>query len=218
MTKAAQARFNMVEQQVRPWEVLDPRVLELMENTPREAFVPEDYIDLAYADTEIPLGDGEEMLAPKIVGRMLQALDIGEHDIALEIGSGSGYFTALLAKSCRQVYSVEIHQVLSQQAQKNLAAQNINNVELETGDAAQGWAKHAPYDVIAITGSMPVLPDTFQQSLQRGGRLVAIVGDAPIMQVILIQRTGDNEWSRETLFETEIKPLQHATQPQRFTF
>ena len=218
MLNIEQARFNMIEQQVRPWDVLDPKVLELMEGVPREPFVPAGYQALAYADTEIPLGHGTTTLPPKVIGRMLQAADIDPLDIALEVGTGSGYQTALLARGCRQVFSVDINAEISAQARKNLDTLGINNATLEVGDAAHGWDQHRPYDVIIITGSLPVLPETFQKSLNRGGRLVAIVGDAPVMEAILITRTGDNEWSRESLFETNVKPLTNAQQPQRFTF
>lgn len=218
MTNVERARFNMVEQQVRPWDVLDTQVLELMESTPREAFVPQAYQNLAYADIEIPMGHGEVMLAPKYVGRMLQALDIQPGDVALEVGCGTGYVTALLAQTCREVYGVDIHQDFVDTTARNLAALDLNNITLEQGDAAQGWKAHGPYDVIFITGSLPVLPDSFQQSLNRGGRLVAIVGESPVMEVVLITRIGVDEWSQETLFETDIKPLENAPKPQRFVF
>ena len=218
MTNVELARFNMVEQQVRPWDVLDPQVLDLMESMPREAFVPKGYQNVAYADINIPIGHGEVMLAPKYVGRMLQALNIEDGDVALEVGCGTGYVTALLGKVCREVYSVDIHQDLVDIAASNLNSQNINNITLEVGDAAQGWNAHAPYDVIFISGSLPVLPDTFQKSLNRGGRMVAIIGDAPVMEAVLITRMGENEWRQEGLFETNIKPLVNSTKPQRFVF
>ncbi len=218
MLNIEQARFNMIEQQIRPWDVLDSKILELMTAIPREAFVPAGYEGLAYADTEIPLGQGQVMLSPKVVGRMLQAANIDPLDIALEVGTGSGYLTALLAHGCRQVFSVDIDAKNSAQARKSLDSQGINNVTLEVADAARGWDQSAPYDVIIINGSLPVLPETFQKSLNRGGRLVTIVGDAPVMEAILITRTGDNEWSSESLFETCIPPLINASQPQRFTF
>lgn len=218
MTNVELARFNMVEQQVRPWDVLDPQVLELMESMPREAFVPQAYQNVAYADIDIPIGHGEVMLAPKYVGRMLQALNLHEGDVALEVGCGTGYVTALLAKTCREVYSVDIHQDFVDTTAKNLATLDITNITLETGDASHGWDAHAPYDVIFISGSLPVLPETFQKSLNRGGRLVAIVGDSPVMEAVLISRTGLHEWSQEALFETDIRPLENATKPQRFIF
>lgn len=218
MTNVELARFNMVEQQVRPWDVLDPQVLDLLESTPREAFVPTGYENLAYADADIPIGHGETMLAPKYVGRMLQALGIHEGDIALEVGCGTGYVTAMLSKVCRQVYSVDIHQDFVDATADNLKKQGIENVTLETGNAAQGWDAHRPYDVIFISGSMPELPENFQKSLNRGGRLVAFVGDDPVMEAVLITRSGENEWRTETLFETTIKPLDKAEKPQRFVF
>ena len=218
MLNIEQARFNMIEQQIRTWDVLDQRVLDLMMKTPREILVPEGYENLAFADADIPLPHGETMLTPKIVARMLQAVDPQPRDIALEVGAGTGYVTALLAKACRHVYSVEIHQDLLDTARQNLANLNIGNVTFELGDASQGWDNHRPYDIIVITGSLPVLPESFQHALNRGGALVAIVGTAPIMEVILIKRIGDEEWSREVLFETEVKPLQNARQAQRFVF
>jgi protein-L-isoaspartate(D-aspartate) O-methyltransferase len=219
MTNVELARFNMVEQQVRPWDVLDPQVLELMESTPREAFVPQGYENVAYADIEIPIGHGETMLAPKYVGRMLQALNLHKSDVALEVGCGTGYVTALLAKACREVISVDIHADLVESARQNLRALDLNdNVMLETGDAANGWDAQHPYDVIIVTGSLPVLPETFQNSLNRGGRMVAVVGTAPVMEAILLTRTGTQEWRRETLFETNIKALANSTKPQRFVF
>lgn len=218
MTNVELARFNMVEQQVRPWDVLDPQVLDLMESTPREAFVPDPYKKVAYADVEIPIGKGEVMLAPKHVGRMLQALDIQENDTALEVGTGTGYITALLAKSCRQVYSVEVDSELSKTAASNLAAQGISNVTLETGCAANGWAEHGPYDVTIICGALPSLPESFKQSMQRGGRLVAITGNGPVMQAILWVRTGADEWQEEHLFETEIKTLSNTKTRKEFVF
>lgn len=218
MLNIEQARFNMIEQQVRPWDVLDPKVLNLMEITAREPYVPEGYAGLAYADTEIPLGHGETTLPPRVIGRLLQAVNIDPLDVALEVGTGSGYMTALLAAGCRQVYSVDIHADISARARKSLDAQGVRNATLEVGDAARGWEQHAPYDIIIVSGSLPVLPEAFQKSLNRGGRLAVIVGDAPVMEAILITRTGDNEWSRESLFETSIPPLVNAPQPQRFTF
>ncbi len=218
MTNVAQARFNMVEQQVRPWNVLDTQVLDLMQAMPREVFVPNDYQTVAYADIDIPIAHGEVMLAPKYVGRMLQALNIRECDTALEVGCGTGYVTALLSKACRQVFSVDIHQYFVDTTAANLKTQGIDNASLETGDAAQGWNAHAPYDIIFISGSSPILPETFQKSLNRGGRLVAIIGDGPVMQATLITRSAVDEWREERLFETEIKPLLNAAKPNRFVF
>ncbi len=213
-----QVRFNMVEQQVRPWDVLDGKVLGLMDTTPREAYVPKNYRELAYADIEVPLGNGQAMLPPRIVGRMLQAVNMHPTDVALEVGTGSGYLTSLLAQSIRKVYSVDIEADFIARAQTTLNEQGLTNVVLEVGDAAQGWDKHQPYDIIIITGSLPVLPDSFKQSLQRGGRLVAVIGRGPIMEATLITRIGENEWSSQVLFETELAPLQNAVAPKAFTF
>jgi protein-L-isoaspartate(D-aspartate) O-methyltransferase len=212
------ARFNMIEQQIRPAEVLDPRVLDTIANTPREAFVPAGYRELAYADISIPLGHDEVMMKPILEARLLQALNVQPADKVLEIGTGSGYFTALLAKLGGHVHSVEIHPELSEQAAARLAAQGIHNVTLSQGDAARGWNQDGPFDVIAITGSLPILPESFQQSLKVGGRLVVIVGSAPVMDVQLITRVAQNQWTTESLFETVLPALVNAEQPQAFEF
>jgi protein-L-isoaspartate(D-aspartate) O-methyltransferase len=180
--------------------------------------VPENYKALAFADMEIPLGEAEIMLAPKIEARMLQALNVQAHELVLEVGTGSGYFTALLAKLARHVFSVEIHANLSKQAKTKLSQTHISNVTLEIGNAANGWPTHAPYDVIAITGSLPVLPMQFKQELKIGGRLIAIVGEAPAMEVLLIQRLSENEWRTTSLFETVVPALLCTAQPSKFVF
>lgn len=202
-----QARQNMVEQQIRPWDVLDQKILDLLNEIPRDEFVPETYRKLAYADMEIPLGRGREMMAPKIEGRMLQALDIQPEDIVLEVGTGSGFATALMARLGKHVYSVEISPDLTMEAERRLRTHNISNVTLEEGDAHAGWDKHAPYDVIAITGSLPALPDSFRQSLAIGGRLFAVIGTAPVMKAYLVTRLGKDDYADEVLFETELRPL-----------
>jgi protein-L-isoaspartate(D-aspartate) O-methyltransferase len=212
-----QARFNMIEQQIRPAEVLDPRVLEVVAQTPREDFVPEAYRELAFSDTNIPLG-GEVMMKPIMEARLLQALDIQPTDKILEIGTGSGYFTALLAKLGSHVHSVEIDPTLQAQAEAKLAAHNITNVSLVEGDGARGWDQDGPFDVIAITGSLPLLPESFQQNLSIGGRMVVIVGQAPVMEAKLITRVADDQWATEDLFETELPALRNAEQPQAFVF
>ena len=181
-----QSRFNMVEQQIRTWDVLDQEVLNLLFELHREEFVPAAYRSLAFVDMEIPLGYGEVMLAPKLEARMLQELQIKNTDKILEIGSGSGYFTALLASKGGYVHSVEIVPDLKAMAEKNLKRHGIGNVMLEIGNAATGWPEHGPYDAIILTGSTPVLPEAFQKSLRPGGRLIAVVGDAPVMEAILV--------------------------------
>ena len=212
-----QARFNMIEQQIRPWEVLDQRVLDLLSTVPREDFVPEAYRNLAFADINIPLGEGQVMMAPKVEARILQALNLQDDETVLEVGTGSGYVTALLANLAKQVISVDINPDMTRQAGEKLVAHGISNVTLETGDAARGWDAHAPYDVIVITGSLPLLSDNFKQALRVGGRLLAIVGDSPAMGVQLITRVGNAEWAQETLFETDLPALINAPQPERFS-
>ncbi len=217
-----QSRFNMVEQQIRPWEVLDQEVLRLLFELRREEFVPAAYRSLAFVDMEIPLGYGEVMLAPKFEARILQELQVRETDRILEIGSGSGYLTALLARKGGHVYTVEIVPELKAMAEKNLDSHGIRNVTLELGDASLGWSTHAPYDVIVLTGSTPVLPAAFTKSLKPGGRLFAVVGDAPVMQAVLanrVSREGETDaYNTVGLFETCIAPLKNAKQPERFTF
>ncbi|MCE2999309.1 MAG: protein-L-isoaspartate O-methyltransferase family protein [Betaproteobacteria bacterium] len=212
------ARFFMVEQQIRTWEVLDPVVLDLLMRVHREDFVPAAHRALAFADLEIPLGHGEVMLAPKIEARMLQALALRDTDNVLEVGTGSGYMTALLASLARHVCSVDILSDFTRTAGAALAAAGIRNVTLDTGDAARGWDQHGPYDAIVLTGSVPVLPEAFQQSLKPGGRLLAVTGEAPVMQAQLVTRMEGGACRNVTLFETCIPPLKNAPQPRRFVF
>lgn len=212
-----QARFNMIEQQIRPWDVLDLRVLELLKVVRREQFVPPASRALAFVDTEIPLGHGAAMWQPKLEARAVQALALQATDRVLEVGTGSGYLAALLARMAAQVTSVEIEPELSAMAARNLATHNIGNVELQVGDAAQHWGE-AEYDAIVLTGSTPVLPPAFKQQLKVGGRLFAIVGDAPAMQAQLVTRTAPDAFETRTLFETNVPPLRNALQPERFVF
>ncbi len=212
-----QARFNMIEQQIRPWDVLDQRVLDVIAATPREAFVPERHRALAFTDLSIPLGHGEVMMPPRLEGRVLQSLYIEPTDRVLEIGTGSGYLSACLAKLGKSVLSVDIHEDFQQQAGETLAAQGINNVSFKLQDAAAGWAPEAGFNVIAITGSLPVLHEGFHRSLAVGGRMFVIVGEPPIMEALLITRVGDNDWSREVVLETSLPPLVNAPRAQSFT-
>ncbi len=213
----ARARFNMVEQQVRPWEVLDPRVLELLHRVPREDFVPAQYRGLAFADLEVPLGHGASMLTPKLEARMIQSLDIRPADSVLEVGTGSGYMAALLSRLARKVTSVEIEPELSAEAERRLAAHGIHNVLLEVGDAAAGWGD-GHFDAIVLTGSTPLLPEAYKNQLRPGGRLLAVVGEAPVMEAVLITRVSEHVLRQEALFETCIPPLRNAPQPPRFAF
>jgi protein-L-isoaspartate(D-aspartate) O-methyltransferase len=213
-----QARFNMIEQQIRTWEVLDPHVLELLGEVKREEFVPERYRKLAFADMQIPLGHGQVMMEPKVEARLLQELALRPTDRVLEVGTGSGYVTALLAHMAGSVFSVEIVPELSLAAQERLAAHGIDNVQLEIGDAAAGWARHAPYDAILLTGSVPLMPQAFPDSLAPGGRLAAVVGRAPAMEAIVVERLKDGGFARRSLFETVIPPLVNADAPAEFVF
>jgi protein-L-isoaspartate(D-aspartate) O-methyltransferase len=212
------ARYNMIEQQIRTWEVLDQRVLDLLHVVRREDFVPTAYRELAFADMEIPLGNGEKMLQPKLEARMVQELAPLETDRILEVGTGSGYMTALLATLGAHVFSVDIVADFTRTAAERLAAHGIRNVTLDTGDAALAWDKHAPYDAIVLTGSLPVLPERFKASLKPGGRLLAVVGEPPVMQAQLITAADAGAYNSVVLFETCIAPLRNAPRPERFVF
>lgn len=203
------ARFNMIEQQVRPWDVLDQTVLEIMKDVPRERFVPDNYRSLAFSDIELPLSHGEKMLPPKVIGRMLQELAIMPDDTCLEVGTGSGYLTACMAKMAKMVYSVDYHQDISFAAQDRLDIQAIFNVFLSVGDAAHDWSSEdvEHFDIIAITASMPTYNQNYEKKLTIGGRLFAFVGSAPAMQAMLVTRLSDTEFSRISLFETDVKAL-----------
>ena len=211
------ARFNMVEQQIRPWDVLDMDVLDLIKKLKREHFVPLDQQSLAFMDIDIPLGHGVAMWQPKLEARALQALKLKSTDRVLEVGTGSGYLTALLSRMAAQVTSVELVQELSAHAARNLAAHHFDNITLEVGDASKGWGNEK-YDAIVLTGSVPMAPESFYEMLNIGGRLFAIVGDAPAMQAVLVVCVALGVFESTTLFETSVAPLRNAPQPQRFIF
>ena len=213
-----QARANMVESQIRTWEVLDQTVLDTLLAVKREDYVPEKYRPLAFVDMEIPLGRGEVMLAPKLEGRMLQELTLKPTDRVLEVGTGSGHMTALLAALAGHVYSVEQHADLLDGAARKLRTHNVSNVTLEVGEAGCGWLRHAPYDAILLTGSVPLLPPEFLAQLKRGGRLLAVVGEPPVMTARLLTAIADGACNEVGLFETCIAPLSHVPQPERFVF
>ncbi|TAN73545.1 MAG: protein-L-isoaspartate O-methyltransferase [Gallionella sp.] len=212
------ARFNMIEQQIRPCEVLEGRILELLKHVRRENFVPADKKGLAFADMEIPLGYGASMWQPKLEARAVQELHLTRTDKVLEVGTGSGYLTALLSALAEQVTSVEIVPELSASAKQNLSAYRCDNITFEVGDASHGWGHGAGYDAIVLTGSTPVLPEAFQNSLNIGGRLFAIVGDAPVMEAKLITRIAPETFETVNIMEACVAPLQNAEQPERFAF
>ena len=211
------ARRQMVDQQIRTWEVLDPRVLDALSAVPREAFVPPEYRELAFADTPIPIGFGQSMLAPKLQGRILQALGVSTDDSVLEVGSGTGYLSACLSLLGASTHSIDIHAGLIHSATANLRAVPQAKVQFEIRDA-YGAAALGEYDAIAVTRSLPVYDSRFERALRVGGRLFAIVGEAPVMDAILIRRVDSNEWIRESLFETVVEPLINAVAAQKFVF
>jgi protein-L-isoaspartate(D-aspartate) O-methyltransferase len=212
------ARHQMVVSQIRTGSVLDDRILELVGRGPRQDFVPEALRNLAFVDMQIPLGHGEVMMAPLVEARLLQELAIKPTDKILEIGTGSGYMTWLLAQLGAKVHSVEIRAEFTDRASRRLAAHGAGNVQLEIGDGARGWDKHAPYDAILVTGSLPLLPDEFKNQLRVGGRLAAIVGRSPAMEAQLITRLTEASFATRGLFETDLPPLQNALAPSAFVF
>ncbi len=206
MTSATIAKTNMIKQQIRPWEVLDHRVLATLENIDREAFVGDDYRGLAYADCQIPLGHGARMLPPTVEGRMLQALAVGDSDRVLEIGCASGFVTACLARLAAHVTSQDTRAEIIEQARQNIAAQGIDNVEFRQS-TVESIESGASWDVIAISGSLPEVPERARLALNQGGRLFVIVGHSPVMEALLITRVGDSEWTTRSLFETDLPRL-----------
>jgi len=212
------ARNQMVHQQIRTWEVLDLRILSVFEALPRDKFTPEAYRNAAYADMQIPLPHGEVMLAPKVEGRFLQALDPQPNDSVLEIGTGSGYFAACLAKLGREVLTVDIHPDFVEAAGKTLKSLGLKNVQLETRDGTRLEWLNGRYDVIAVTGSQPVYDPAYEQRLNVGGRLVVVVGQSPVMEAMLVTRTAEDAWTRDGLFETDLPALKNAVAPRVFTF
>lgn len=211
------ARQQMIEQQVHTWDVFDERVLQAMADVKRELFVPQQWRGAAFADGPIPLPQGQVMLAPKIQGRILQALALRPDDVALEIGTGSGYLAACMGKLAASVRSIEIFPDLATRASAALFEAALNNVAVETGDAMR-LEENARYDAIAVTASLPLYDERFQRALKPGGRLFIVVGPAPVMEAWKITRVGEREWTREGLFETVIDPLINAPRPAEFIF
>ncbi len=203
-----QARFNMVEQQIRPWDVLDAKVLDLFMNTPRHHYVTEAQQQLAYTDTALPIGEGQFMLPPTVEARVLQALDIAENETVLEIGTGSGHNTALLAKSASKVTTVEYFSSILETAKSRLS--DFDNIDFHQGDGSHDWQDNKQYDVIYLTGAVTEVSSSYLQKLTIGGRIAAFVGTRPAMTAQIITRVGENEWETESLFETVIPALIHA--------
>ena len=213
-----QARFNMVEQQIRPWEVLDERVLALLEKTHREDFVPVRYRKMAFTDMAIPLDHDQSMMKPVIEGRLLQALELKPDETALEIGSGSGFITACLSRMAKHVISVDIYEQFTNEVAAKLKEKDISNVELETGNVMTGWQPEQAHDVLVVTGSVPVIPDHFRGWVNPGGRIFVVCGDEPAMEAKLLTKLNATEWREESLFETNLARLIDAERPPEFEF
>lgn len=213
-----QARFNMIEQQIRPWNVLDQDVLDLLVVVKREEFVPQAYKALAFVDTEIPLPGGEAMFTPKIEARILQEVQLKKHENVLEVGAGSGYMAALLAHRARHVTTVEILPELKSMAEANLARAGVSNVTVELGNGLEGHAAGAPFDVIVISGALEELPEVFLKQVKVGGRIACIIGQAPVMSAQIITRVSDTAYDTVKVFETNVKQLSSAAHASRFTF
>ena len=212
------ARFNMVEQQIRPWEVLDFDVLDLLMSVRREEFVPEAYKSLALSEAEIPLGHGASMLIPVIEGKILQAIQVKRSDKVLEVGAGSGYFAALLAARADWVRTVEIDPALVTMAHENLKRYGVENVIVEEGDAVRGWPSNAPYDLIVVSGGVPFIPETLLQQLKVGGRLFAFVGEPQLMTATLVTQVSEGNFRTESLFENAVPMMRNAPQKSQFKF
>ena len=213
-----QARFNMVEQQVRPWEVLDERVLDLLEKTHREDFVPVRYRKMAFTDIAIPLDHGQKMMKPVVEGRLLQALELKPDETVLEIGTGSGFITACLAQLAKQVVSVDVFEQFTKEVTAKLKDKNITNVELETGNVMTGWQPEQAHDVLVVTGSVPDVPDHFRGWVNPGGRIFVVCGDEPAMEAKLLTKLNATEWREESLFETNLGRLIDAEKAPEFEF
>ena len=217
-----QARFNMIEQQIRPWEVLDQGVLSLLSIVKREDFVPPAYRALAFVDTEVPLREGgargQSMFSPKVEARLLQDLAVARHEQVLEIGAGSGHMAALLAHKAQQVTSFEIVPELARMAEANLRRAAVMNARVIEGDGSRGLPEQAPFDVILLSGSVARVPQHLLEQLKVGGRLAAIVGFEPIMRATLVRRVGEDEYASVELFDTVAPRLLGFDEPTRFSF
>jgi len=217
-TTVEQARFNMIEQQIRPWEVLDANVLGVLAELRREDFVPAAYRALAFFDTEVPLPEGQSMLAPKVEARLLQELHLAGDELVLEVGAGSGFMAALLARRARDVLSMECRPALAALARDNLARAGIRNARVVDGNGSQGLPAHAPFDAIVLSGSVAEVPAALLAQLKPGGRLVAIVGQEPVMRALLVTQTSAGQFKRVELFDTVAPRLDGFAEPKRFAF
>ena len=213
-----QARFNMIEQQIRPWEVLDQAVLSLLAAVRREDFVPPAYRALAFVDTEVPLPEGQCMLAPKVEARLLQDLHVGRHERVLEVGAGSGFMAALLAHRAQRVTTLESRPVLAAMARANLQRAGVANVDVREADGAKGWPAESPFDVILLSGSVPAVPQALLDQLKVGGRLAAIEGQEPVMRAVLFTKVAERQFRRVELFDTVAPRLDGSAEPSRFSF
>jgi len=212
------ARFNMIEQQIRPWDVLDPRVLGALHDVRREDYVPPAYRNLAFADMHIPLDHGQVMMQPKQEARLLQELALEPTDRVLEIGTGSGHVTALLAHLAGHVDTVDIFADFIESAKEKLAAHGFSNVTFHEGDGARGWESDRSYDAIFLTGSVAELPDAYKRLLADGGRLAAVVGRDPVMEAILVEHLAGEQYRTMSLFDTSLPPLIHGEAEPSFVF
>lgn len=212
------ARTNMIKQQLRTWDVSDQAVLDVLTYTPREDFVPEAFRDMAFADIAIPLSHQQTLMTPKEEGRLLQSLKVVDSDRVLVIGVQTGYLLGVIAKRAAHVYGLEHYDDFRQIAEKNLNSHNLENVSFLKGDVTEGWQNHAPFNVIVLTGSIPVLDDSLLQGLEQGGRLYAVVGTKPTMSATLVTRVSENNWKEEKLFETYRPRTPNIKESKSFTF
>ncbi len=212
------ARFNMVQQQIRPWDVFDPQILELFATIPREQFVPQDFQQLAFSDTFLPIGHNQVIFPPKLTGRILQSLNLRKEHSVLEIGTGTGYLTALLSQLAKRVTTIEIIPELAKEALQNLKSLNLHNITLLIGDGLQTCTNEDRYDVIILTGSLPILPKILREQLSINGKLFAVIGKSPAMSALLLTRINKEYWREKILFETELPPLLYSSKKPGFQF
>ncbi len=210
------ARLNMIQQQIRTWDVLDPNVLDVFNKSPRERFVAPAFKTLAFSDASIPIGHNQVTLPPKTIGRIIQALDLSPKNHVLEIGTGTGYITSLLSRLVKKVVTIEIIPELAEEALQHFQELHLHNIKSEVGDGTAGWPNEGPYDAILLTGSLPVLPKILGKQLVIGGRLFALLGNPPAISAVLLTRINKDQFSQKILFETQVPPLIHSLQYESF--